>query len=53
MGLQEEYEGLMERALQLPGVATALQVQRQVDEALPKAVVPLVARIGYATGGNR
>jgi hypothetical protein len=43
----------MDRARELPGVATALEVQRLIDEALPKEVVPLVAGVGYATGGNR
>jgi hypothetical protein len=51
--LQQEHEELMSRARELPGVATALEVQRLVDEAIPKAVMPLVAGVGYATGGNR
>ena len=51
--LQRDHQELMDRARELPGVATALEVQRLIDEALPKEVVPLVAGVGYATGGNR
>jgi hypothetical protein len=51
--IQREHEELMALARELPGVATALEVQRRVDEAIPKGVGPLVAGVGYATGGNR